>query len=109
MTARLVAWNPSQSDQFAQYNSRLELWTVVGERKAVLTSTVEAPNLSCFGWQRTNTNACLAYGSASGTVSLVKWSNQNEMQLNLKRHCNTISWNHVKTNLFAAGFEAIKG
>ena len=116
MAVRLAAWNPSNANQFAQYQNRLELWNIEQDegRKAKLYFSLKAQSLLCFEWQNKGQHAMMAYGTSAGSVHLVNWEQRQESLLGedankvTKRSCHSIAWNHLDSHRLAAGFEVSK-
>ena len=115
MAVRLAAWNPSNANQFAQYQNRLELWNIEQEngRNAKLALSLKANNLSCFEWQNRGDHSLMAYGTSTGSIHLVNWEQQQESLLCedskiTKRNCHAIAWNHIDMNKLASGLEVSK-
>lgn len=81
-STRLVAWNPSNEDQFALCGSQLELWTIShssrhnnNNREASVQSASRlATHVACMDWQKVEDGAFLAYGTLSENIGLIKWN-----------------------------------
>lgn len=81
---KFLSWNPSQDKQFVQYlpSSQLELLEIADndvERRPIVIDVIPNNSITCFEWQFTQTQAALAYGTSSGTVSLVNWEKHKEV------------------------------
>jgi hypothetical protein len=84
--SKIAAWNPSNNHEFATYGNQLELWGVTQDTKSQrsarsISTSKLASNLTCMDWQPVVDGSMLAYGTASGSVGLVRWSQASNMEV----------------------------
>lgn len=120
-----VSWNPFHSSQFITgTDSKFELRETSYSqsessgnfrREAFVKSSKDVKQINCYDWYPfTNTSALIAYGTSSGTVSLLNLSGSRRefMLFNAngpsKRLCTTVAWNKHNSTQFAAAFENIR-
>ncbi len=127
MNATSASWNPFDCNQFVSItdqNSKFELREVYQEvdkergvvgRNVRIKSTKEVRKISCYDWYPFyNPNALVAYGTSSGTVSLLNLAGHHRDFLLFnangpaKRVCTSVAWNKHCPTQFAASFENIR-
>lgn len=117
---RLAAWNPSDTEQFALYGNQLELWKIantsgVGRIAASVGFSKLASHVSCMDWQKLEQHALLAFGSTSGSIGLIRWSENGNQEVflqestsSIKRACCGMAWNFVIADHLATCIENYK-
>jgi hypothetical protein len=117
----MASWNPFNCNQFLNRSSKLELYEVVASpdscnNEIKLKSSRDVKSITCADWYPLfNDKATIAFGSATGTVSILNLNGNSARDLNLvisnipsKRVCNSVSWNKFSASQLAAGFENIR-